>query len=97
MQRKDRWRDTYRNAVSVLLSNAVGFGLALLQLVLVLELGSHGDDVRVVNKALINESRGIGECRCVRCGRMDVCVRRQDGMQVVRWEVKTKSGVSRQH
>jgi len=40
------WRTTYRDAVSVFLSNAVGFGLALLQLVLVLELGSHVDGVR---------------------------------------------------
>ena len=36
---------TYRNTVSILLSNAVGLCLALLQLVLVLELGSHIDGV----------------------------------------------------
>jgi len=32
---------TYRNTVSVLLSDALGLGLALLEGVLVLELGSH--------------------------------------------------------
>ena len=33
---------TYRNAISILLSNALGFCLALLEWVLVLELGTHG-------------------------------------------------------
>ena len=33
--------DTYRNAVRVLLADALGLGLALLEGVLVLELGSH--------------------------------------------------------
>jgi len=37
---------TYRNAVSVFLSNAVGLCLALLEFVLVLELGSHNDGDR---------------------------------------------------
>ena len=34
-------RQTYGNAVIVLLANALGFGFALLERVLVLELGSH--------------------------------------------------------
>lgn len=34
---------TYRDAISVLLSDAVGFGLALLEFVFVLELGAHYD------------------------------------------------------
>jgi hypothetical protein len=43
-------RQTYGNAVVVLLANALGLGLALLERVLVLELGAHvydGDDVAV--------------------------------------------------
>ena len=36
--------ETYRNAISVLLTDAVCFCLALLERVLVLELGTHGDD-----------------------------------------------------
>jgi hypothetical protein len=32
---------TYRNAISILLADALGLGLALLERVLVLELGSH--------------------------------------------------------
>ena len=35
--------ETYRNAISVLLADAVCFCLALLEGVLVLELGTHGD------------------------------------------------------
>ena len=34
---------TYRNAVSVLLTDALSFGLALLKGMLVLELGAHVD------------------------------------------------------
>jgi hypothetical protein len=33
---------TYRDTISVLLANTLGFGLALLEGVLVFELGSHG-------------------------------------------------------
>ncbi len=44
---RGQWQDTYGNAVSVLLSNAVGFGLAFLELVLVLELGSHAGGDRL--------------------------------------------------
>lgn len=36
-------RQTYRNAIVVLLANALRLGLALLKGVLVLELGSHDD------------------------------------------------------
>jgi hypothetical protein len=36
-----RW--TYWNAVGILLADALGFSLALLEGVLVLELGSHSD------------------------------------------------------
>jgi len=46
MRQVKEWRATYRNAVSIFLSNAVGFGFALLELVLVLELGSHVGGVR---------------------------------------------------
>ena len=35
--------NTYRDAVRVLLTNAFGFCLALLEGVLVLELGAHGE------------------------------------------------------
>jgi hypothetical protein len=44
-------RQTYGNAVVVLLANALGLGLALLERVLVLKLGSHicgGSAVSVV-------------------------------------------------
>ena len=34
---------TYRNTISIFLSNALSFGLALLEGMLVLELGSHID------------------------------------------------------
>jgi|TARA_R110002003_G_scaffold1048_5_gene22188 hypothetical protein len=37
----DGCRQTYRNAVIVLLANALRLGLALLERVLVLELGTH--------------------------------------------------------
>jgi hypothetical protein len=47
-------RQTYRNTVVVLLANALRFGLALLEGVLVLELGSHGDGFG-------------GGCGCVGC------------------------------
>lgn len=36
-------RDTYGNAIGVLLANTLSFSFALLERVLVLELGSHGD------------------------------------------------------
>ena len=39
---------TYGNAVVVLLANALGFGLALLKRVLILELGTHGGSLSVV-------------------------------------------------
>jgi hypothetical protein len=39
--RGERYRETYGNAVVVLLANALGLGLALLERVLVLELGTH--------------------------------------------------------
>lgn len=37
------WRETYGNAVVVLLTDALSLGLALLEGVLVLELGSHDE------------------------------------------------------
>ena len=40
--------NTYRNAVGVLLADALGLGLALLEGVLVLKLGSHVDGVDLV-------------------------------------------------
>lgn len=36
------WEVSYRDTVSVLLSNSLGFSLALLEGMLVLELGAHG-------------------------------------------------------
>ena len=39
------WGTTYRNAVCILLSDSLSFSLALLERVLVLELGTHIDDV----------------------------------------------------
>jgi hypothetical protein len=39
---------TYRDAVGVFLTDPLGLSLALLEGVLVLELGSHGDGVRAV-------------------------------------------------
>lgn len=35
---------THRDTVSVLLADALGFGLAFFERMLVLELGAHGDD-----------------------------------------------------
>jgi hypothetical protein len=37
------WIVTHRDAVGVLLPDALGLGLALLEWVLILELGAHGD------------------------------------------------------
>lgn len=48
MGTQERSRKTYRDAVGVLLANAFGFCLALLERVLVLELGTHGDCGRSV-------------------------------------------------
>lgn len=53
---KARKASTYGNAISVLLANTLGLGLALLEGVLVLELGSHlggvaDDDVEAGDKA----------------------------------------------
>jgi hypothetical protein len=42
------WVVTYRDAVGVLLPDALGLGLALLERVLVLELGAHGGGVVLV-------------------------------------------------
>jgi hypothetical protein len=42
------WIVTHRDAVGVLLPDALGLGLALLERVLVLELGAHGGGVVLV-------------------------------------------------
>ena len=42
---RERSRQTYGNAVVILLANALGLGLALLERVLVLELGTHVGEV----------------------------------------------------
>jgi hypothetical protein len=47
---KDRILDTYRDAVGILCSNTLSFCLALLEGVLVLELGTHGCGARDMDK-----------------------------------------------
>lgn len=49
------WMVTYRNAVRVLLADALSLGLALLEGVLVLELGSHGDGEMIIGLGKIME------------------------------------------
>lgn len=51
---------TYRDAVGVLLPDALGLGLALLKRVLVLELGAHCGDGVVV---CVDGSVEVAECR----------------------------------
>lgn len=53
---------TYRNSVGVLLSDALSFGLALLEGVLVLELGTHLG-MRVVDEREFGSRVGVGEER----------------------------------
>jgi hypothetical protein len=44
------WIVTHRDAVGVLLPDALGLGLALLERVLVLELGAHGGGVVLMGR-----------------------------------------------
>ena len=44
------WIVTHRDAVGVLLPDALGLGLALLERVLVLELGAHGGGVVLLSR-----------------------------------------------
>ena len=74
MHRGDR---TYRNAVSVLLADALSLGLSLLEGVLVLELGSHIDDGVVLGIGRMNDYRFVwvngqrlNRCYCRSCLRI---------------------------
>lgn len=57
---------TYGNAVSILLADTLSFGLALLKRMLVLELGTHGDDVDEVLSRSAGEA-GPGMISAVSC------------------------------
>jgi hypothetical protein len=72
------WIVTHRDAVGVLLPDALGLGLALLERVLVLELGAHGGGVVLVGSGWYEvgelqvcvgrRSKVVGVCMSVSVG-----------------------------